>query len=178
MVNRAGAEITGAGIRTAARRESRQSVSRLLAGGDGRAGNSAGLAQGNRVQKSDGRNAIPGAFDFAVAHCGRTRTTGFVYNFQDLTELKRLEREVVTKERMAALGRLSAAIAHEIRQPLTAMTGALKELGAPCAARRRRQETGPNRQPGIAAVESDHYRLFGLFSRENVRVRATATWWR
>jgi two-component system sensor histidine kinase PilS (NtrC family) len=30
---------------------------------------------------------------------------------------------------MAALGRLSAAIAHEIRQPLTAMAGAVNELG-------------------------------------------------
>src|SRR6202022_2016777 len=54
--------------------------------------------------------------------------SGYVFNFQDLTELRRLEQEVATKERMAALGRLSAAIAHEIRQPLTAMAGAVKEL--------------------------------------------------
>src|SRR6266849_2202754 len=39
--------------------------------------------------------------------------TGYVFNFQDLTDLHRLEQEVATKERMAALGRLSAAIAHE-----------------------------------------------------------------
>jgi len=43
--------------------------------------------------------------------------SGYVFNFQDLTDLRRLEQEVATKERMAALGRLSAAIAHEIRQP-------------------------------------------------------------
>ncbi len=41
---------------------------------------------------------------------------GYVFNFQDLTDLRRLEQEVATKERMAALGRLSAAIAHEIRE--------------------------------------------------------------
>src|SRR6266481_5371194 len=41
---------------------------------------------------------------------------GYVFNFQDLTDLRRLEQEVATKERMAALGRLSAAIAHEFRQ--------------------------------------------------------------
>src|SRR5262249_56143696 len=52
--------------------------------------------------------------------------SGYVFNFQDLTDLRRLEQEVATKERMAALGRLSAAIAHEIRQPLTAMAGAVK----------------------------------------------------
>lgn len=57
------------------------------------------------------------------------RRSGYVFNFQDLTDLRRLEQEVATKERMAALGRLSAAIAHEIRQPLTAMAGAVKELG-------------------------------------------------
>src|SRR6267143_4703272 len=57
-----------------------------------------------------------------------TRRSGFVFNFQDLTELRHLEQEVATKERMAAVGRLSAAIAHEIRQPLTAMAGAVKEL--------------------------------------------------
>ena len=55
--------------------------------------------------------------------------SGYVFNFQDLTDLRRLEQEVATKERMAALGRLSAAIAHEIRQPLTAMAGAVMELG-------------------------------------------------
>src|SRR5262249_20907093 len=53
---------------------------------------------------------------------------GYVFIFQDLTDLRRLEQEVATKERMAALGRLSAAIAHEIRQPLTAMAGAVREL--------------------------------------------------
>src|SRR6202044_333118 len=40
----------------------------------------------------------------------RTRNSersGYVFNFQDLTELRRLEQEVATKERMAALGRLS-----------------------------------------------------------------------
>jgi two-component system, NtrC family, sensor histidine kinase PilS len=78
--------------------------------------------------------------------------TGFVYNFQDLTELKRLEREVVTKERMAALGRLSAAIAHEIRQPLTAMTGALKELAR------------------FAPLDEDDKKLVHIVSRESQRL--------
>jgi two-component system, NtrC family, sensor histidine kinase PilS len=78
--------------------------------------------------------------------------SGFVYNFQDLTELKRLEREVVTKERMAALGRLSAAIAHEIRQPLTAMTGALKELAR------------------FAPLDEDDKKLVHIVSRESQRL--------
>jgi len=85
------------------------------------------------------------------------QTTGFVFNFQDLTELKRLEREVSTKERMAALGRLSAAIAHEIRQPLTAMTGALKELAR------------------LAPLEDDDKKLVQIVSRESQRLNQIIT---
>jgi two-component system sensor histidine kinase PilS (NtrC family) len=44
---------------------------------------------------------------------------GFVYTFDDLTEIRRLEREVRMQDRLAAVGRLAAAIAHEIRNPLT-----------------------------------------------------------
>jgi len=88
---------------------------------------------------------------------GQDQTTGFVFNFQDLTELKRLEREVYTKERMAALGRLSAAIAHEIRQPLTAMTGAIKELAR------------------LAPLEDDDKKLVQIVSRESQRLNQIIT---
>ena len=88
---------------------------------------------------------------------GGDEDTGFVFNFQDLTELKRLEREVDTKERMAALGRLSAAIAHEIRQPLTAMTGALKELAR------------------FAPLEDDDRSLVQIVTRESQRLNRIIT---
>ena len=88
---------------------------------------------------------------------GQDETSGFVFNFQDLTELKRLEREVFTKERMAALGRLSAAIAHEIRQPLTAMTGALKELAR------------------LAPLEDDDKKLVQIVGRESQRLNQIIT---
>lgn len=87
----------------------------------------------------------------------QNQTSGYVFNFQDLTELRRLEREVVTKERMAALGRLSAAIAHEIRQPLTAMTGALKELAR------------------LAPLEDDDKKLVHIVSRESQRLNQIIT---
>ncbi len=88
---------------------------------------------------------------------GERRTTGYVFNFQDLTDLKRLEQEVATKERMAALGRLSAAIAHEIRQPLTAMAGAVKELGR------------------LVPLEEDEQHLVGIVSRESERLNKIIT---
>jgi len=80
------------------------------------------------------------------------RASGYVFNFQDLTELRRLEQEVATKERMAALGRLSAAIAHEIRQPLTAMAGAVKELAR------------------LVPLEEDEKHLVNIVSRESERL--------
>jgi two-component system sensor histidine kinase PilS (NtrC family) len=88
---------------------------------------------------------------------GQNQASGFVFNFQDLTELKRLEREVFTKERMAALGRLSAGIAHEIRQPLTAMTGALKELAR------------------LAPLDDDDKKLVQIVSRESQRLNQIIT---
>lgn len=91
-------------------------------------------------------------FSISPLRTAHNDASGYVYNFQDLTELKRLEREVVTKERMAALGRLSAAIAHEIRQPLTAMTGALKELAR------------------LAPLDEDDKRLVQIVSRESQRL--------
>ena len=83
---------------------------------------------------------------------GQDAIVGYVYNFQDLTELRRLEQEVAVRDRMAALGRLSAAIAHEIRQPLTAMAGAVNELA-------RMVPMGDDEQKLVRIVSQESARL-------------------
>ena len=111
------------------------------------------LAQRKEVEfnSADGQQRYLG-LSVSPLRTGERLTVGYVINFQDLTDLKRLEQEVATKERMAALGRLSSAIAHEIRQPLTAMAGAVKELGR------------------LLPLEEDEKHLVGIVSRESERL--------
>nr|WP_225938011.1 ATP-binding protein [Myxococcus sp. RHSTA-1-4] len=54
--------------------------------------------------------------------------------FQDLTELRRMEDGLRRADRLAALGTMSAQLAHEIRNPLAAMKGSAQLLGQDRAA--------------------------------------------
>jgi len=150
LINHAGAEITGHTLATIRGR----SLADVLPGFWPVETNEYGCP--TALRKEIEFHTPSGAVRFLGLSVSPLRTThhslGYVFNFQDLTELKRLEREVVTKERMAALGRLSAAIAHEIRQPLAAMTGALKELAR------------------LAPLADDDKRLVQIVSRESQRL--------
>jgi two-component system sensor histidine kinase PilS (NtrC family) len=48
--------------------------------------------------------------------------------FQDLTGLRKAEEQLRTSDHLASLGRLSAQLAHEIRNPLASMRGAAQML--------------------------------------------------
>ena len=54
--------------------------------------------------------------------------TGLIVTFQDLTEIRTMEESVRRKDRLAAVGRVAAGLAHEIRNPLGAMRGAIQVL--------------------------------------------------
>jgi two-component system sensor histidine kinase PilS (NtrC family) len=53
---------------------------------------------------------------------------GVIAIFQDLTEVKQLEKKMRRADRMAAIGELSACIAHEIRNPLASISGSVEVL--------------------------------------------------
>jgi two-component system sensor histidine kinase PilS (NtrC family) len=95
---------------------------------------------------------------FSIAPLTRSgETIGYVYNFQDVTVLKRLEREVQFKDRMAAIGRMAAAIAHEIRNPLASIAGSVKLFS------------------GTASMNSDQQRLIGIVLKESERLNRIIT---
>ncbi len=56
------------------------------------------------------------------------RLTSIVVTFHDLSNVRRLEEQLVRQDRLAALGRLSAGVAHEIRNPLGIMKGSAELL--------------------------------------------------
>lgn len=81
-------------------------------------------------------------------------TLGFVYTLDDLTEIRRLEREVRMQDRLAAVGRLAAAIAHEIRNPLTSIAGSVGMLS------------------GISDLSQEHRQLLEIVTRESERLNS------
>src|SRR5439155_7179690 len=53
---------------------------------------------------------------------------GYLVTFQDVTDVKKLERDARMQQRLAAVGEMAAGIAHEIRNPLASMSGSIQIL--------------------------------------------------
>ena len=83
--------------------------------------------------------------------------SGCVYTFDDLTEIRRLEREVRIQDRLAAVGRLAAAIAHEIRNPLTSIAGSVSMLS------------------GATEMTDEQRQLLQIVTRESERLNSIIT---
>ena len=85
------------------------------------------------------------------------RDSGIIINFQDVTELKQMEAELKRADRLAAVGELSARIAHEIRNPLASISGSVQLIAQDRAIR------GEERQL-LDIVIKETERLNGLIS--------------
>jgi two-component system, NtrC family, sensor histidine kinase PilS len=80
---------------------------------------------------------------------------GFLFTFQDVTSIKKLERDVAIQQRLAAVGEMAAGIAHEIRNPLASMSGSIQIL---------RQEL---------PLSSEQEQLMDIVLRESERLNTT-----
>ncbi len=59
----------------------------------------------------------------AILHDDDNRPTGAIEVFHDLTKMKQMEQELARLNTLAALGEMAATIAHEVRNPLTGISG-------------------------------------------------------
>ncbi len=84
-------------------------------------------------------------------------SVGYIYTFDDLTEIRRLEREVRTRDRLSAVGRMAAGIAHEIRNPLTSIAGSVQMLAH------------------MSALTDEQQTLVSIVTRESERLNAIIT---
>jgi two-component system NtrC family sensor kinase len=83
-----------------------------------------------RVNHRDGRPRT-----VATIACPLTdsngQITGVVASTRDLTDRRRLEQQIMQTEKLAALGRMIAGVAHELNNPLTVILGASDTAGTP-----------------------------------------------
>jgi two-component system sensor histidine kinase PilS (NtrC family) len=85
---------------------------------------------------------------------------GFVVIFQDVTAVVEMEADLRRTERLAAIGELSASIAHEIRNPLAAISGSIQML---------RSQMGPTVELG------EPQKLMAIVLRETDRLNRLIT---
>lgn len=96
-------------------------------------------------------------YSVADLYSEQNEASGFIITFQDLTQIRSMEESIRRKDRLAAVGRVGAGLAHEIRNPLGAMRGAIQVLES---------SMPPN------SVQTD---LMGIVLRESDRLNSIIT---
>ena len=77
--------------------------------------------------RSDGATLILG-FSSSILRNKQQNEIGKISTFQDLTRVREMEEKIKRMDHLAALGGLAAGIAHEIRNPLTSLSGSIQVL--------------------------------------------------
>ncbi|MET0388897.1 MAG: ATP-binding protein [Polyangiales bacterium] len=91
-----------------------------------------GLAHEGAAQRVEGLATRPDGSRFPVGYSLNALTDvegqllGGLIVFQDLSEIVRLRETAARGDRLAVLGRLSAGLAHEIRNPLSSISGSVE----------------------------------------------------
>ncbi|RLB72867.1 MAG: PAS domain-containing sensor histidine kinase [Deltaproteobacteria bacterium] len=106
--------------------------------------------------RESGENLILG-YATTPAKGSQGENLGVLVTFQDLTQLKKTEEDLKRTDRLAAVGRLAAGMAHEIRNPLASISGSVQLL--------MEAET----------VQPDDLRLMGIVVKEAERLNGLLT---
>lgn len=80
-----------------------------------------------RLRRRDGQE-VPVGISFWSLRSGAGDVAGVIGVCQDLSTIKQMEQRMRQADRLAAVGRLSANMAHEIRNPLASISGAVEAL--------------------------------------------------
>jgi len=81
------------------------------------------------ITRKDRKN-IPIGYSFAKLNMPGIEDKYEVITLQDLSETKQMEKQILQAEKMATIGEMAAGIAHELRNPLAAISGAAEVLDA------------------------------------------------
>lgn len=79
------------------------------------------------IVRKDGK-VIPLGYSWARLNMPDRRENCRVYTLQDLSRIREMEARVQQAEKMATIGEMAAGIAHELRNPLAAISGAAQLL--------------------------------------------------
>jgi two-component system sensor histidine kinase PilS (NtrC family) len=86
------------------------------------------------------------------------RIVGYIGTFQDVTAIIKMEEEIKRKEKLAAIGQLSASIAHELRNPLASIKSSfemLKEGSLPSETKNRLMEIAIKEMERLNRIVTD-----------------------
>jgi two-component system NtrC family sensor kinase len=78
-----------------------------------------------RHKRGDWRRIL---FNFSPLSGEKGEIEGVVLSGRDVTDLKRLEEQLIQAEKLAAMGQMLAGVAHELNNPLTAVLGVTELL--------------------------------------------------
>jgi PAS domain S-box-containing protein len=96
------------------------------------------------LDRAEGRIWL--GYNTAVLTDRHNSAIGTILSFSDLTEVKRLQEQMELRERLTALGEMSAGIAHELRNPMAVISGYLNLLS---------KKTDPTAQEAIRSIASE-----------------------